>query len=186
MEKEVDNLYTRALTYATTKHAKQQRRYTGEPYITHPIEVVGILKQFGFIGETLHAAAVLHDVVEDTDAKFQEIRDLFGETVFEYVFWLTDISHVKQGNRELRKHLDLLHLTNTPYTEVLIIKCADMISNTRSILEHDKGFAQVYIPEKAKMLNAMDGRFRHHEPIFKHACFLVRNSGIVSGLTVQN
>ena len=104
------------------------------------------------------AAAWLHDTVEDTDTSFQELCSTFGPTITEYVLYLTDISQPHWGNREIRKLFDMYHLSNSPYNETLLIKCCDLISNTKDIAQHDKGFAKVYLPEKQMFLEQIKPR----------------------------
>ena len=82
----------RAIQFATQAHKGQFRKYTGEPYITHPLAVMEIVK--GVPGHTpeMLVAAVLHDVVEDTDVSLMEIQEEFGDAVSDLVLHLTDIS----------------------------------------------------------------------------------------------
>jgi (p)ppGpp synthase/HD superfamily hydrolase len=83
-----------------------------------------------------------------------EIRMIFGETVSEYVYYLSDISKPEDGNREFRKTKDREHTARAP-KEVKIIKLADLIHNTRSIVKHDKNFAKVYMKEKILLLEVL-------------------------------
>ena len=79
---------------------------------------------------------------------------MFGNEVADLVYWLTDVSRPEDGNRAVRKNIDLLHIAGaSPAAKT--IKLADIISNSRSILTHDRKFAQVYIPEKAALLSVL-------------------------------
>ncbi len=172
------SLYDRALTYATEMHTGQVRKYTGEPYIMHPLEVVHILKRHGFDNDRILSAAILHDVVEDTPATFKDIFSKFGSTVFEYVFWLTDASKPEDGNRIMRKMIDRIHIAGCPHKEVKVIKCADLISNTGSIVQHDPGFAKVYLGEKRTLLKEPGMRRISGDPIYREALELSEYSGV--------
>ena len=146
----------KAQVFATAAHfaVKQVRKYTGEPYIVHPAEVVSILHQYGATLEQL-AAGWLHDTVEDTGVTQGVILHEFGPIVGEYVFWLTDQTKPADGNRATRKKMDADRLALAP-PEVQSIKYADLISNTKSIVAHDPGFAKTYLPEKAYLLSVMN------------------------------
>ena len=145
----------KARVFATAAHAAvaQLRKYTNEPYIVHPAEVVSIVKRVPHTDEML-AAAWLHDVVEDTGVTIETIRAEFGETVAELVGWLTDVSRPDHGNRAARKAVDRAHTAMAP-AEAQTVKLADLISNTRSIMEHDEKFAKTYLEEKRLLLEVM-------------------------------
>jgi len=145
----------RARVFATAAHAAcgQLRKYTYEPYIVHPAEVVSIVKSVPHT-EAMVAAAWLHDVVEDTGVTIEVIRAEFGEEVAELVGWLTDVSRPEQGNRATRKAIDRAHTAMAP-AQAQTVKLADLISNTRSIMEHDESFAKTYLEEKRLLLEVM-------------------------------
>jgi (p)ppGpp synthase/HD superfamily hydrolase len=148
-------LEDRARTFATAAHAAvaQLRKYTNEPYIVHPAEVVAILKTVPHT-EAMIAAAWMHDVVEDTGVSIELVRAEFGSEVSDLVGWLTDVSRPEQGNRATRKAIDRAHTAAAP-SEAQTIKLCDLISNTRSIVEHDPEFARVYLAEKRLLLEVM-------------------------------
>ena len=144
-----------AIDFATKAHEGQTRKYTGEPYIMHPI-AVAILVQSVSDNVNMHCAAILHDVVEDTDVTIEEIREEFGFTVAVYVDELTDISKLSDGNRKVRKNIDLEHLrcaTNNAKT----IKLADLINNSVSIIKYGGEFTEVYMQEKDALLCVLVG-----------------------------
>lgn len=145
----------RARIFATAAHGAvaQLRKYTNEPYIVHPAEVVSIVRSVPHTEEQL-AAAWLHDVVEDTGVTIEIIRAEFGEKVADLVGWLTDVSRPEQGNRATRKAIDRAHTAMAP-AEAQTVKLADLISNTRSIVEHDVNFARVYMAEKRLLLDVL-------------------------------
>jgi (p)ppGpp synthase/HD superfamily hydrolase len=131
----------------------QLRKYTYEPYIVHPAEVAGIVASIGGT-ESQIAAAWLHDVVEDTGVTIEVIRAEFGDEIATLVGWLTDVSRPEQGNRAVRKAIDRAHTAAAPGA-AQTVKLADLISNTRSIVEHDAKFAETYLSEKRELLKVM-------------------------------
>jgi (p)ppGpp synthase/HD superfamily hydrolase len=149
------NLIERAELFARAAHGAidQRRKYDGSAYINHPAEVASILLRFatGPVAEEQVAAAWLHDVVEDTKITLDDIRDCFGEEVESLVEALTDVSRPEDGNRRVRKQKDLDH-TAAASPLAKSIKLADLISNSRSIVQHDPDFARVYLHEKTRIL----------------------------------
>lgn len=143
----------KVLDFATKAHNGQARKYTGEPYIVHPIAVANLVKQHGGT-EVQQAAALLHDVVEDTEVTLDEICIKFGTVIADLVFWLTDQSTLADGNRVVRKAIDRKHTLASPH-DAQFIKLADLIDNTVSIAKNDEGFAKVYFIEKQLILNGM-------------------------------
>ena len=145
----------KARVFATAAHAAvgQTRKYTGEPYVVHPIEVSNIVAEAGGT-DAMVAAALLHDVLEDTKVTFDVLEAEFGLEVAELVLWLTDVSKPEDGNRSTRKALDRQHSAAAP-AEAQTIKVADLISNTRSIVAHDPNFAKVYLEEKRLLLEVL-------------------------------
>ena len=148
-------LVEHARIFATAAHAAvgQTRKYTGEPYVVHPIEVASIVKNAGGT-EAMVAAALLHDVLEDTGVTFDLLVDQFGSEVAELVLWLTDVSRPEDGNRSTRKALDRQHSAAAP-AAAQTVKVADLISNTRSIVAYDPGFAKTYLEEKRLLLDVL-------------------------------
>lgn len=145
----------RARVFATAAHTavRQVRKYTNEPYINHPAEVVGILAAIQPSEEML-AAAWLHDVVEDTGVPLCVIQQEFGPTIAYMVAGLTDISTPHMGNRAARKAIDRAH-TAAQWASTKTVKLADLISNTRSIVQFDPAFAKVYMAEKRELLKVL-------------------------------
>ena len=117
------------------------------------MEVAEIVKTVAYTPEMI-AAALLHDVVEDTDASLEDILHRFGSAVADLVRDLTDVSQPEDGNRATRKALDRAH-TAQASAAAKTIKLADLISNSRSIVEFDPKFAKVYLKEKALLLDVL-------------------------------
>lgn len=143
----------KALKFATLAHAGQKRKYTGEDYIVHPVEVMEIVKSVPHTEEML-AAALLHDTIEDCGVTEGQIVANFGRDVADLVMWLTDVSKPSDGNRKIRKEIDRQHTAMAP-AEAKTIKLADLISNTASIVQYDKHFAVVYLKEKKLLLDVL-------------------------------
>tara|TARA_X000000950_G_C13887606_1_gene649515 strand:- start:1107 stop:1622 length:516 start_codon:yes stop_codon:yes gene_type:complete len=153
MKQNEADLLAKAIKFAVEAHGEQKRKYTNEPYVTHPLAVMKIVQEVPHTTEML-AAAVLHDVVEDTPVELSEIKHEFGPTVASYVEGLTDISRPEDGNRAFRKSIDRDH-TAEQSSEVHTIKLADLIHNTISIEEHDPYFYKVYKQEKIELLEVL-------------------------------
>lgn len=146
-----------AIAFAAIAHAEQKRKYDNLPYIVHPIEVMTILSTYAVdpVTEEMLVAAVLHDVVEDTPVGLSTIQRRFGDVVAKLVEELTDVYvDPSQGNRKQRKEKERRRLA-TVSRQAQSIKYADLISNTRSIVKHDKSFAVVYVREKDRLLDVM-------------------------------
>ncbi len=131
--KNVD-VITKAFNFAHSAHRGIKRR-SGEPYIMHPLAVARIVvKEIG-LGSTSICAALLHDVVEDTDYTVEDIKNLFGEKVAQIVDGLTKItdgvfSHQVSAQAEnFRK----LILTMSEDVRVILIKIADRLHNMRTL-----------------------------------------------------
>lgn len=149
------DLVSKADAFACAAHAavKQVRKYDKTPYINHPREVRRILLEFAQNPVTAEqeAAALLHDVVEDTGVELDLVREEFGDVVAKLVDDLTDVSRPEDGNRRVRKQKDLEH-TAAALPASKSVKIADLISNGRNIVRHDPDFARVYLHEKSRIL----------------------------------
>ena len=144
-------IVTKARDFAERVHSAQKRRYTGEPYFVHLSEVATLCSRHGASDEVV-AAAYLHDSMEDQDVSYDELKQDFGRRVADMVVALTDVPAVKDGlTRAERKHIDRMRLSASS-GDVQTIKCADLISNTATIVEYDKDFARYYLREKRALL----------------------------------
>jgi len=148
-------LFTKAVRFAAKAHEGQKRKYTGEPYILHPLAVAEIVRGVAPEHVELHVAAICHDVVEDTSFDIDDIDYRFGHNVACMVYDLTDISKPEDGNRAERiKAIDREHLSRGS-ADSKTIKLADLIHNTASIVKHDADFAKVYMEEKSLLLDVL-------------------------------
>ena len=121
--------------YQVAKEAhKEQRRRSGEPYISHPVAVAIILVGLGMDTETL-VAALLHDVVEDTDYTVEDIENIFGPKIAQIVDGLTKISGGIFGDRASAQaeNFKKLLLTMSNDIRVILIKIADRLHNMRTL-----------------------------------------------------
>ncbi len=147
------DIVTKALRFAAEAHGGQRRKYNDEPYINHPISVCELVKTVNH-NEYMLAAALLHDTVEDTKATIADIKREFGDIVSMFVSGLTDVSKPEDGNRSVRKELDRQHLKNE-LPPIHTIKLADLIDNSKSIIEHDPKFSKIYMAEKKLLLEVL-------------------------------
>ena len=131
--KKVD-LITKAFNFARQAH-KGVRRLSGEPYIMHPIAVAQIAcKEIG-LGSTSICAALLHDVVEDTDYTVEDIQNIFGAKIAQIVDGLTKISggiFGEQASAQAENFKKLL-LTMSDDIRVILIKICDRLHNMRTL-----------------------------------------------------
>lgn len=153
--------------FAAYKHRNQKRKYTGEPYVTHCQEVAKLVASVTD-DQNVIAAAYLHDTLEDTNATYEEISFLFGKDVADLVQEVTDISKPTDGNRALRKEMDRQHIAKASRNGQLI-KLADLISNTFSIVERDPEFAKIYLAEKRELLEVIDKSL----PLYERAAGII-------------
>lgn len=146
----------KAMQFAREAHKNQVRKYTENPYVDHLAEVAGIVAALGWFAGEVHptivtAVAWLHDCLEDQGVAPQTLADEFGTEVLLGVMLLSDL---ETGNRAERKAASRDRLARAPGW-VQTIKCADLISNTSSIVMHDPKFAVTYLEEKRLLLDVM-------------------------------
>ena len=144
------DLAYQAMMFAREVHKDQRRKYTGTPYADHLAEVAGIVATVDSSADTL-ATAWLHDSREDQGITGEEVEHRFGMRVAVGVSLLSDF---ETGNRAERKAASRARLAEAPGW-VQTIKCADLISNTSSIVQHDPKFAAVYLEEKRLLLEVL-------------------------------
>jgi RelA/SpoT family (p)ppGpp synthetase len=126
-------LLNRAYVFSVNAHGSQKRA-SGDPYFSHPIEVAGILTELHLDDETI-ATAILHDTIEDTVATPEEIQRLFGENIARMVDGVTKLSKIEaqtdteRAAENLRKFL----LAMSDDIRVLLVKLADRLHNMRTL-----------------------------------------------------
>jgi GTP diphosphokinase / guanosine-3',5'-bis(diphosphate) 3'-diphosphatase len=126
-------LLNRAYVYAMKAHG-EQRRASGDPYFSHPIEVAAILTDLKLDDSTI-AAALLHDTIEDTEATRAEIDSLFGRDIGTLVEGLTKLKKLDLVTKEAKQaeNLRKLLLAIADDVRVLLIKLADRLHNMRTL-----------------------------------------------------
>jgi GTP diphosphokinase / guanosine-3',5'-bis(diphosphate) 3'-diphosphatase len=113
-------------------HHRDQRRKSGDPYITHPLAVATILAELGMQEPTL-AAALLHDTVEDTEYTLQELRAEFGDEIAELVDGVTKLDKVKYGEAAEAETVRKMVIAMSRDIKVLLIKLCDRLHNMRTL-----------------------------------------------------
>jgi (p)ppGpp synthase/HD superfamily hydrolase len=143
------------MQFAREAHKSQVRKYTGNPYVDHLAEVAGIVAtviNFDYDPDVMIAVAWLHDCIEDQGVTWQTLHDEFIDPhIWRGVMLLSDL---ETGNRAERKAASRARLAGAPGW-VQTIKCADLISNTSSIVMHDPKFAVTYLEEKRLLLDVL-------------------------------
>jgi guanosine-3',5'-bis(diphosphate) 3'-pyrophosphohydrolase len=155
--------------FARQAHGEQMRKYGGDRYIVHPIRVMELCRKYTDEVSVL-AAALMHDVLEDTEVTAHEIEtflsgimsDAERKKTVKLVKELTD-EFVKQNyprlNRKMRKSKEADRLEKVS-AEAQTIKYADIIDNAREIVSQDAGFGSVYLKECSVLLEKMDKGYK--------------------------
>ena len=122
-----------AVDYAREKH-KDQKRKDGSPYVIHPLAVAEIVAELGLDEETI-LGALLHDCIEDTDASFDEIVKLFGQTCAELVEGVTKLTRANftSNEQEQMENLRKMFMAMSKDIRVVLIKIADRLHNMRTM-----------------------------------------------------
>jgi (p)ppGpp synthase/HD superfamily hydrolase len=159
-----DKILEEITVFADECHGEQKRKYTPDRYIVHPIRVMKMLKERSH-DLPLLAAALLHDVLEDTPVKKETIYDFLVKRMsieqavhtLKLVDELTDV-FVKEAypnlNRRRRKAMEMERMAKTS-PEAQTVKYADIIDNCREIVSHDRDFAKIFLNECYSLLKKM-------------------------------
>lgn len=186
LPKLIDN----ARLFAMEAHKTQTRKYTGKPYFTHPERVAKAVTEYYFRQPQspsgvpsgvpiIVAAAYLHDVVEDCNVSFDDIRNKFGQNVMELVAWLTNRSKGMKLRRNDRKKIDRAVIKCAP-TEAKIIKLFDRIDNLGEIPidaeKQDTSFMELYAYESIELAEAIgDVNINLKIELLRKAIYLLDN-----------
>ena len=153
------DIIERAYIYSARVH-EGQVRLSGEPYLSHPLEVAGILADMKLDPESV-TAGLLHDVIEDTPATPEEINELFGPEVLHIVSGVSKLSSLSFGTSQAREAESIrkMFLAMADDIRVILIKLADRLHNMRTLQFHStdkrKKIAQetidIYAPIAARL-----------------------------------
>ncbi|MDE1151797.1 MAG: bifunctional (p)ppGpp synthetase/guanosine-3',5'-bis(diphosphate) 3'-pyrophosphohydrolase [Micavibrio sp.] len=140
-----EDLVNRAYVYAMRMHGTQKRA-SGDPYFSHPLEVAGILTDMKMDTATV-CTALLHDTVEDTEATLEEIEKLFGKEVARLVDGVTKLSKIEfqSAQEKQAENFRKLVLAMSEDIRVLLVKLSDRLHNMRTLFHMPK-------PEKRKRI----------------------------------
>ena len=130
------DIISRAYVYSARVH-EGQVRLSGEPYLSHPLEVAGILADLNLDVVSI-AAGILHDVIEDTRATPEEIEDVFGPEVLRIVSGVTKLSKlpVRSSKARQAENIRKMLLAMADDIRVILIKLADRLHNMRTLQYH--------------------------------------------------
>ncbi len=156
-------LLNRAYVYAMKAHG-EQRRASGDPYFSHPLEVAAILTDLKLDDATI-AAALLHDTIEDTEATRAEIDNLFGADIGALVDGLTKLKRLDLVTKEAKQaeNLRKLLLAIADDVRVLLIKLADRLHNMRTLDFMPDASRRRNADETLEIYAPLAGRMGMHE-----------------------
>ncbi len=138
-----ENLVQKAFIFAKTAHGNQ-KRHSGDPYFSHPLAVAEIITNLKLDQDSI-IAALLHDVVEDTDITLEEIEKEFGEDVAKIVDGVTKLGKIESipANQAVAENFRKLAIAMSDDIRVLLVKLADRMHNMRTL--H-------YVPSREKRI----------------------------------
>src|SRR5438552_15668625 len=156
-------LLNRAYVYAMKAHG-EQKRASGDPYFSHPLEVAGILTDLKLDDATI-AAALLHDTIEDTTTTRAEIDQMFGPDIGALVEGLTKLNRLDLVTKEATQaeNLRKLLLAIADDVRVLLVKLADRLHNMRTISHMPPAKRRRSAEETLDIYAPLAGRMGMHE-----------------------
>src|SRR6476620_11706291 len=156
-------LLNRAYVYAMKAHG-EQRRASGDPYFSHPLEVAAILTDLKLDDATI-AAALLHDTIEDTTATRAEIDQMFGQDIGALVEGLTKLNKLDLVTKEAKQaeNLRKLLLAIADDVRVLLVKLADRLHNMRTLSHVPADSRRRTAEETLDIYAPLAGRMGMHE-----------------------
>lgn len=180
--------------YADHAHGDQMRKYSDERYIVHPVRVMETVRDY-ISDPPVLAAALLHDVLEDTDVTSDEMKAFLftvmnrqdAERTIDLVEELTDV-YIKRNfprlNRKSRRHKEVERLAAAS-AEAQTIKYADVMDNSADIAENDPDFALMYLRESKYLLQQMEKgntllKQRSTQEVDDHLKRIFKNANITS------
>jgi GTP diphosphokinase / guanosine-3',5'-bis(diphosphate) 3'-diphosphatase len=158
-----EDLLNRAYVYAMKAHGEQMRD-SGDPYISHPLQVAAILAELKLDDATI-AAALLHDTIEDTDATRAEIDRVFGHDIGRLVEGLTKLKKLELVSKEAKQaeNLRKLLLAIADDVRVLLIKLADRLHNMRTLAHRPPDARRRTAEETLDIYAPLAGRMGMHQ-----------------------
>ncbi len=173
----MEHILNQIRDFADAAHGSQMRKYTPERYIVHPVRVMETCRNFGGSFEVL-AAALLHDVLEDTPVTASKLKDFLltvtheasAQTITDLVVDLSDV-FVKSAyptlNRRARKNRELERFVKAQ-PDAHTVKYADIWDNSLEMVEMDRQFAPRYLSESLAILRTADkGNAKLREIVMK-------------------
>lgn len=150
-----DNMIAKADLFAFAAHTAtgQVRKYTHEPYITHPRAVAGMVQALPRHSWQQVVWALIHDTVEDTQISIDDIRKEFGDEIADGLHFLTNVDR-SAGNRARRHAMNCERLSLSP-PRVATVKVLDIRHNIERIVELDPKFAAQYLIEKVEAMKCL-------------------------------
>ncbi len=159
----------KAVAFAAEKHRHQRRKdAAASPYINHPIALADVLANEGGITDAeVLCAALLHDTIEDTETRVEELLEVFGEAITGFVLEVTDD---KGLSKEDRKRMQIEHAPHIS-PQAKLVKLADKICNLRDILDSppadwDLARKQAYFDWAAQVVAGLRGTHAGLEGLF--------------------
>jgi guanosine-3',5'-bis(diphosphate) 3'-pyrophosphohydrolase len=149
-------LYAKAIVFACEQHRGQKRiEADGEvDYIIHPLRVAEHLRRLAGIDDVvILCAAVLHDTIEDSGTRYDELADAFGDRVARIVAELTNDSRLPKTER----HEDMIRRAATMSPDAKLIKLSDRYDNMLSVVATDSGKRQRILEETPRLLHSLRG-----------------------------
>ena len=162
----------KAAKFAASKHKDQRRKDNVTPYINHPIAVAELISSVGRVHDIkVLLAALLHDTVEDTGTKPEELEREFGSEVAAIVMEVTDDKSLPKAER---KRLQVEHSAHLSHSAKLI-KLADKISNVRNVIESppigwDETRRREYVQWASSVVDQIRGTNERLEKLFDDVC----------------
>jgi (p)ppGpp synthase/HD superfamily hydrolase len=154
------------IEFAVKKHSGQTRKNGVLPYISHPFDVLKKVCAWGIKDLNVHKAALVHDLLEDTDTSIDELKSVVGEIACNYVQELTFTfnSNVKSSKKEQKEAY--ISSFDSKSDESLILKIADRFANIRDFIADEDPYAVKYINQAKDLFQTFKNKKKHLEEKF--------------------